>query len=157
MRRQNLFLIIITPKYNTQAFKNSENKHSKSQETGYEGHFSALYVIIEVPPLPPWKSPLPPSPPYLQPLPPPSSVQPLHPPRWYLFHDDDNDCHFPPPPYSESVEKEGSDGMSSREEVFVSHNSYESSAGCGIQSIGISKYISMGTGHTFGVFFNTMI
>ena len=96
MRRHNSFLIRITPKDNTQAFKHAENKHSKSQETGHEGHFSALYVIIEVPPCPPWTCPLPPSPPYLQPIPPPSTVQPLHPPRWYLFHDDYNNCHAPP-------------------------------------------------------------
>ena len=75
MRGHNPFLIIITPKDNTQAFKKAENKHSKNQEIGSEGHFSALYVIIEVSPPPTWAYPLHPTPPYIQPLPPPSPVQ----------------------------------------------------------------------------------
>ena len=39
MRGDNSFLIIITAKDNTQAFKKAEKKHSKRQETGSEGHF----------------------------------------------------------------------------------------------------------------------
>ena len=45
-------LIIITPKDNTQALRKAENKHSKSRDTGSEGHLSALYIIIEVYPPP---------------------------------------------------------------------------------------------------------
>ena len=35
MRGDNSFLIVITPKDNTQPSKKAENKHSKIQETGY--------------------------------------------------------------------------------------------------------------------------
>ena len=63
MRGHNLFLIIIKLKYNTQAYKKAGNKQSKSQETGSEGNFSSLYVMIEVSPPPPWTFPLHPTPP----------------------------------------------------------------------------------------------
>ena len=58
-----------------QALKNAENRHSKRQETGSEGHFSAIYVIILLLPTPPWICPLHPIPPDIQPLLPTSSVQ----------------------------------------------------------------------------------
>ena len=45
------FCIIISSKDNTQVFKKEENNHSKSQETGSEGNLSALYVIMESPPV----------------------------------------------------------------------------------------------------------
>ena len=80
MRGHNSFLIIITSKDYTQAFKKSENKHSKSQESGSERNFSALYFIIEVSLRPPWTFPIHPIPPYIQPIPPTSSVPPPSPP-----------------------------------------------------------------------------
>ena len=49
---------IITSKDSKQAFIKAENNNSKRGGTGYEGHMSALYVIIEVSPPPPWKFPL---------------------------------------------------------------------------------------------------
>ena len=64
-RVHNVFLIIITSKDRKQAFKKSENQHSKRQKFGSKGHFSALYDIIKVSPLPPWTFT---TPPYLQPL-----------------------------------------------------------------------------------------
>ena len=45
------FCIIISSKDNAQVFKKEENNHSKSQETGSEGNLSALYVIMESPPV----------------------------------------------------------------------------------------------------------
>ena len=64
-----------TSKDNMQAYQKAENKHSKMQETGYEGHLSALYVIIELhPPLfGRFLSNIPP--PDLQPLCPPHNLQ----------------------------------------------------------------------------------
>ena len=58
MRGHSSLFLIITPKDNTQAFKKAENKHLKRQETGYEGHFSSLYVIIELSPTPHWTCPI---------------------------------------------------------------------------------------------------
>ena len=80
IRGNNSFLIIITPKDNTKAFKKSENKHSKSQEIVSDRHFSALYVIIEVSPPPAWTCPLYHIPTYFLHIPPPPSVQPPPPP-----------------------------------------------------------------------------
>ena len=84
MRGGTSFIIIITSKDNTRALKKTEDKYSKIQETGSEGHFSSLYVIIEVSPPPPWECPLHPIPPYLQPLSPTSSLQPPPPPNQFL-------------------------------------------------------------------------
>ena len=49
-------------------------KNSNSHETESKGNFSALYVIIEVPPPTPWTCPLNPTPYFIQPIPTPSSV-----------------------------------------------------------------------------------
>ena len=98
MRGHSSFFIITTSKDNTQSFKKAENKNSKRQETGYEGYFLALYVIIEVSPPPPWMCPLHSIPPDIKPLPPPSSVQFPFPhllglvPWWWRRR------HPPPPP-----------------------------------------------------------
>ena len=35
-------------KYSNKVIKTAENKHPKKQGNGSEGHFSVLYVIIEV-------------------------------------------------------------------------------------------------------------
>ena len=163
MRGHNSFIFIITPKDNTQAFKKAENKHSKSHETGSEGHSSALYVIIEVSPPPPWtctlQSPTPhPIPIYklflLPPLfnpPPPSSFRLV--PWWWL-----SSSLHPPQTSSSSAYKEGGGVVSGREEVFVSHKYYESSAGYGIHSIGLQIYIYifMGTGIHLFIFHNDL-
>ena len=99
MRGHNSFLIIITPKVNISSFKKSEKKHSKIRETGSEGYFSALYVIIDSPsPTPltcythyiPQISNLFLLPPTLNP-PPPS-------PHWDWYHDDNDHRHYPPTP-----------------------------------------------------------
>ena len=60
-----LFIFIRT-KDSNKAFKNAENKYSKRQKTESEGHFSALYVIIEVLITPTWTCNLHPTSPNLQ-------------------------------------------------------------------------------------------
>ena len=131
-RGHNSFFIIITLKDNTHASQNPENKHSKRQKNGSERHFSALYVIIEVSPLPPWMFTLHPTPPPLPnilPIPPPFNPPPLLGlgPWWWWS----SSPH--PHPSSVSIDKEGSDRVSGQEERFVSRNSYESGAGYEIQ------------------------
>ena len=49
----NSFLIIITPKDNTLAFKKAEKKQSKNQETGYEGDiYMITYIAYKSPSYP---------------------------------------------------------------------------------------------------------
>ena len=58
MKGHNSFFIFITTSYNKKAFKKIEGKYSKRQKYGYEGPFSALYVLIEVLPSPHLTCPL---------------------------------------------------------------------------------------------------
>ena len=111
-----------------------QKNRSKRQKTGSEGSVSALYVIIEVSPLPPCPCPLHSIPLGLQTLAPPSFIKSPPPPHWYCSHDDDGCCC---PSSSISADKKVSDGMSILEEGFVSGNSSNSDAGYVIHSIGI--------------------
>ena len=99
IRGRNSLFIIITSKDDMQLFRNAENEHSKRQVSGSGGHFSPLYVIIEVTPTPPWTC----------------TIHPTHPPIYTLFllpplfdpppplhrdwvHGDDDNHHCPPTP-----------------------------------------------------------
>ena len=72
MRGGGSFFIVVISKDSKQSFKEVEKKNSKRYKNGYEGNFSALCVIIEVPSSP-CTYPLHYTPPFKQPLPHPSS------------------------------------------------------------------------------------
>ena len=106
----------------------------------YKGHFSVLYVIIKVDPPHTWTCPLHINPTNIETLPLPSYAQStsplslgLGPLIWWTSSSP------PPPPSSAYVYKEISGSVSGQEEVFVSLNSSESSAGCRIQYVGTFK------------------
>ena len=86
--------------------------------------------------------------PDLHPFPPPFSVQYSLPPHWYWARDYGNNFHrrLPLPLSSVYTAKLGSDGVSGRDEGFISCNSYKYGAGYGIQTVRLLPDIFMGLG-----------
>ena len=123
--------------------KNHSKRHFLS-----EGYFSAIYVIIKLPPPSPWVFPLQTLPPDIQPLTRPSHVRTpsylllvLVPWWWWLSSPTPL-----PAPSSVSTYKEGSNRAGDQEEGFVSRKYSKSGAGYLIQSMVILKTYLWGQG-----------
>ena len=97
MRGGNSFCIIVTSKYNNQAFKKAENNHPKRHRNLSEGNFSAIYVIIKLAPSPTWTCTIYPIPTITNVFLNPPSLNPSSPPCLDWDHNDDNVFHSPPP------------------------------------------------------------